>query len=147
MKITSTAFENNGNIPPKYTCDETGMSPELAFSGVPQDSLSLTLIVHDPDASVSGGFTHWVIFNMSPSQKEIRENSKPESGIEGTNSGGKTGWVSPCPPSGAHHYHFTLYALDETLKLDSSATKVDIEKAIAGHILEQSELIGLYQRQ
>jgi len=146
MKITSPAFENNGNIPSKYTCDETGINPPLEFSGVPADALSLALVLHDPDAPVPGGFTHWIIFNMDPKTAGTKENSKPESGIEGTNSDGKAGYASPCPPSGTHHYHFTLYALDEKLKFDESAKRSDIEKAIAGHIIEQAELVGLYQR-
>jgi len=147
MKITSPSFENNGSIPPKFTCYGEGINPQLALEGVPKDTLSLALIAHDPDAPGPGGFTHWIIFNMSPALKEIRENSKPPSGTEGTNSGGKIGWTSPCPPSGIHHYHFTLYALDEVLKFNSSAKKTDIEKAIAGHIIEQTELVGLCQRQ
>ncbi len=147
MKITSPSFENNGNIPPKFSCDGEGISPALSISGVPKDTLSLALIMHDPDAPMAGGFTHWVIFNMSPALKEIKENSKPESGVEGMNSSGKTGYTGPCPPSGTHHYQFKLYALDEMLKFDSSAKKTDIEKAIAGHILGQAELVGLYQRQ
>ena len=146
MKLTSPAFENGGNIPKKYTCDGEGVSPSLIISDILQDTLSLALIMDDPDASVPGGFVHWVIFNLDPKTKEIRENSKPESGTEGTNSGKKTGYMGPCPPSGTHHYQFKLYALDTTLDLSSSAKKQDIEKAMEGHILDQTLLVGLYQR-
>jgi len=146
MKITSPAFSNDGSIPQKYTCDKTGASPELIFSEVPEGTKSLALIMHDPDAPISGGFTHWVVFNMSPATGGIKENAKPESGIEGINSSGKIGYTSPCPPSGVHHYQFMLYALDIDLNLDSSAKKTDIEKAMEGHILGQAELVGLYQR-
>jgi Raf kinase inhibitor-like YbhB/YbcL family protein len=147
MKISSTAFENNGNIPKKYTCDGMGINPSLTISDVPQDTLSLALIMDDPDAPVPGGFVHWVIFNLDPQTREIKENSTPTSGIEGTGSSEKQGYVSPCPPSGTHHYQFKLYALDEILKLDSLAKKADVEKAMAGHIIEQTLLVGLYQRQ
>lgn len=146
MKISSSSFENNGNIPPKFTCNGEGINPPLAIAGVPRDALSLALIAHDPDALVAGGFTHWVIFNMSPALKEIKENSKPQSAVEGTNSAEAIGYAPPCPPSGTHRYQFKLYALDEVLKFDPSAKKADIEKAIAGHILDEAELVGIYQK-
>jgi len=147
MKLTSPVFENNGNIPKKYTCDGEAISPPLAISDVPQDALSLVLIMDDPDAPMAGGFVHWVVFNLDPATKEIKENSKPAGGIEGLNSSGKTGYASPCPPSGVHHYQFKLFALDEKLQLDKSAKREDVEKATKGHILGQAVLVGLYQRQ
>jgi hypothetical protein len=146
MKITSTAFGNNANIPAIYTCDGKNISPPLKFSDVPAETKSLVLILHDPDAPVSGGFTHWVIFNIDPSTKEIMENSVPTNAVQGQNSAGQSKYTGPCPPSGTHHYEFRFYALDEVLTLDASAKKVDVEKATAGHIIEQTTLIGLYQR-
>ena len=147
MKIISPAFENNADIPSKYTCDESGTIPELIFSDVPENAKSLVLVMHDPDAPAAGGFTHWIVFNMNPATKGIGENSQPESGMEGANSAGRTGYIPPCPPSGMHRYHFKLYALDIMLSFDSSAKKSDIEKAMEGHILDQTELAGVYQRQ
>jgi len=147
MKLTSSSFENNGNIPTKYTCDGEDINPPLLISQVPQETLSLALVVHDPDAPIPGGFTHWILYNLNPQTKEIQENFKPTGSNEGKNSSGKVGWMGPCPPSGTHHYHFILYALDEILRFDSPPQKADLEKAIAGHILEQAELVGLYQRQ
>lgn len=147
MEITSSAFGNNGNIPRKYTCDGENISPPLEFSDIPADTLSLVLILHDPDAPAPGGFTHWIIFDMSPSTKEIAENSSPADAVQGQNGSGQPKYTGPCPPSGTHHYEFRLYALDEKLTLDSSAKKADIEKAIAGHIIEQNTLTGLYKRQ
>jgi Raf kinase inhibitor-like YbhB/YbcL family protein len=147
MRISSPEFQNNGEIPKKYTCDQDGTSLPLKFSDIPAETKSLALIMDDPDAPMTGGFAHWVVFNMNPATSEIAENMKPESGIEGTSSSGKNGYVPPCPPSGAHHYHFKLYALDSELNLDGSAKREDVEKAMQGHIVEQAELIGLYQRQ
>lgn len=146
MKITSPVFKNDESIPPKYTCDGAGINPPLIFSNIPKNAKSLALIMDDPDAPMTGGFVHWVIFNIRLEILEIRENSKPESGIEGTNSSGETGYIGPCPPSGAHHYHFKLYALDKMLNLDSSASRNEVEKAMENHILDQATLIGLYQR-
>ncbi len=147
MKIESSAFENNAGIPPKYTCDGQGVNPELKFSDVPANAKSLALILHDPDAPVAGGFTHWIIFNIDPQINEISENGALPNAVEGTNSASETKYVSPCPPSGTHRYFFKLYALDSRLDLDSSAKRKDVERAMEGHILDQAELIGLYKRQ
>lgn len=146
MEITSPVFENNANIPAKYSCDGENINPPLEISAVPSEAKSLALIMDDPDAPIAGGFVHWVAFNIDPATKTIGENSHPASGIEGTNSAGKIGYASPCPPSGTHRYFFKLYALDNMLTLDSSAKREDTEKAMQGHILDQAELIGLYQK-
>lgn len=147
MKITSPAFEANTNIPSKYTCDGDNINPPLKFDGVPAEAKSLALIVDDPDAPVPGGFVHWVIFNIDPATNKIAENSAPENAVQGQGSSGESKYVAPCPPSGTHRYFFKLFALDANLDLDSSATREDVELAMKGHILDQAELIGLYQRQ
>lgn len=147
MKIESSAFGNNSGIPVKFTCDGQGINPELKFSSVPKEAKSLALIVDDPDAPVSGGFVHWVVFNINPATKEIAENSSPAGAIEGTNGADHTGFVGPCPPTGTHRYFFKLYALDSALDLDSTAKRENVEQAMESHIIEQAELIGLYKRQ
>ena len=111
MKITSPAFSDNGTIPAKYGCKGTGVSPPLVFSGVPANAKSLTLHVDDPDAP-GGSFTHWDVTNIPPTTKDVTEGQSPAGGTEGTNGFGKKGWGGPCPPSGTHHYVFTLTALD-----------------------------------
>lgn len=146
MRITSPAFKNNEAIPSKYTCDGENISPELRFTDVPSNAQSLTIIVHDPDAPRSGGWTHWVVINMDPSTAGIKENGKPTSGLETTTDFGKSGYGGPCPPSGSHRYFFYLYALDGTLDLGAEATKQDVETAMEAHILEKAELVGLYKR-
>ena len=146
MKLSSPVFENSGNVPAKYTCDGENASPPLEISDVPAEAQSLALALHDPDAPLAGGFTHWVIWNIDPATKEILENSSPEGAIQGTISSGRTGYTGPCPPSGTHHYEFRLYALDTKLDLDSSVKKDDLEKAMEGHVLKQALLVGLYQR-
>ena len=147
MKISSPVFQNNGNIPPKYTCDGENASPPLEISDVPAEAQSLALVLHDPDAPLAEGFTHWVVWNIDPAVKDIPENSSPDGAIQGTTSSGRTGYTGPCPPSGTHHYEFRLYALDTKFDLDSSAKKDDLEKAMEGHTVEQTLLTGLYQRQ
>ena len=147
MNISSPAFQNNTDIPSKYTCDAENTSPELVFSEIPEGTQSLALISHDPDAPREGGWTHWVIINMDPDIGGITENSKPSSGTETTTDFGKPGYGGPCPPSGSHRYFFYLYALDTALSLDASAGKTEVEAAMEGHILETAQLVGLYERQ
>jgi Raf kinase inhibitor-like YbhB/YbcL family protein len=146
MKISSPEFENNSNIPAKFTCDGEGASPALLLGDIPAGAKSLAFILHDPDAPVAGGFTHWMVFNIDPKTTEIPENGVPADAVQGQNSGGQPRYTGPCPPSGTHHYHFKLFALDSELALDSSAKREDVERAMEGHILEQTELIGLYKR-
>jgi len=145
MKIESPAFENNQPIPSKYTCDGEDVNPPLKISDVPEDAKSLVLIVDDPDAPL-GTFTHWIVWNIDPKTSFIEENSIPDGAIVGVNDFGKNSYGGPCPPSGTHHYHFKLYALDTTLNLDKNSKKKDLEKAIENHILEKAEIIGIYKR-
>jgi len=143
MKLTSPAFEHNQGIPSEYTCDGSDTSPELNIEDVPKNAKSLVLINDDPDAPV-GTWDHWNVFNM-PTDVKIEKGSEP-AGVGGKNSWGKTGYGGPCPPSGTHRYFFKLYALDTELSLEEGASKADIEKAMEGHIIEKTELIGTYKR-
>ena len=157
LTLTSSAFEHNGKIPAKYTCDDENINPPLVINGVPEGAQSLVLIMDDPDIPQqfkddrgTDSFDHWPVFNISPDTVKISENTEPE-GTAGLNGRGESGYIGPCPPSEfeptEHRYFFKLFALDITLSLKDSATKADVEKAIDGHILEQTELIGLYERQ
>lgn len=144
MKLSSPAFQNNAAIPSEYTCDGPNLSPPLVVSDVPSDAESLALVMDDPDAP-AGTWDHWVVFNITPSTKEIPKGTEPK-GTAGKNSWGRTGYGGPCPPSGTHRYFFKLYALDTTLNLPESLTKKDLEKAMQGHIIEQVQLMGTYKR-
>ena len=146
MKLTSLAFENNGLIPAKYTCDGEDINPALKIEKVPPTAKSLVLIIDDPDAPV-GTWVHGIAFNMDPDTTLIEERSGPKSGIAGKNSFGKNDYGGPCPPpSETHRYFFKLYALDKKLDLDNSATKADVEKAMENHILGKAELVGKYSK-
>ncbi len=138
-------FENNGNIPGKYTCDGDDVNPPLQIEGVPENARSLVLIVDDPDAPM-GTWDHWIVWNIAPDTTKIEENSVPEGAVQGMNDFKKREYGGPCPPSGKHRYMFKLYALDTTLDLDSASKKEDVENAMSGHIIEQTTLVGLYQR-
>lgn len=145
LKISSPVFENNSNIPVKYTCDGMDVSPPLLIENVPTDSKSLALIVDDPDAPM-GTWVHWVLWNINPKTREIRENTVPEGAKQGINDFGRHDYGGPCPPSGTHRYFFKLYALDSLLELGPNSKKADTEKAIKGHIIAQTQIIGLYKR-
>lgn len=145
IKISSKSFKHNGPIPSKYTCDGADVSPPLSIEGVPASAKSLALIVDDPDAP-AGTWAHWVVWNISPSVKEISESSLPQGAQEGMTDFRNRGYGGPCPPSGTHRYFFKLYALDTTLSLSPSTTKAALEKAMAGHIAAQGELVGVYKR-
>ena len=145
LKISSSVFENNGSIPKKYTCDGTDVSPPLKIENVPSEAKSLALIVDDPDAPM-GTWVHWVLWNIPPETKEVKEGSVPEGSQQGMNDFRKQNYGGPCPPSGTHRYLFKLYALDSLLNLNPRSTKADVEKAMKGHILSQAQVVGLYKR-
>jgi Raf kinase inhibitor-like YbhB/YbcL family protein len=145
LQVTSPAFQNNGNIPRQYTCDGKDINPPLMIANCPQGTKSLALICDDPDAP-GGGWVHWVIWNIDPSVKEIKEAIVPQGAIEGMNDFGRHRYGGPCPPSGTHRYFFKVYALDTMLNISTNASKADLEKAMKGHILAQGQLIGLYKR-
>lgn len=146
MKITSSAFENDKSIPQKYTCQGDNINPELSFSDVPKNAQSLVLIMHDPDAPMPGGFTHWVLYNIPPNTTDISEGSLPANTQSGRNGAGNTDYIGPCPPSGEHHYKFKLHALDISLNLQNPDKKA-VEDAIEGHVIEKAELVGLYKKE
>ncbi len=149
MKISSMAFDHNGSIPSKYTCDGTDTNPPLQFSDIPQEAKSLVLLMDDPDVPISirpdGMWDHWVLWNIPPTTFFLKENETPQ-GVMGKNSGGENVYYPPCPPDREHRYFFKLYALDTILDLPASSFKADIQKAMEGHVISQAELIGRYNR-
>src|SRR5262245_9053959 len=146
LQITSPAFDNNGSIPSKYTCEGPGPNPALQFSGVPAKAKSLALIVEDPDVprnlKADGMFDHWVLWDIDPASKGIAEGA----GKNGSTEGGTAGYMGPCPPDREHRYFFKLFALDTKLTGVKISGKKDLEKAMQGHILEQAQLVGKYNK-
>src|ERR1043166_8874141 len=131
MTLSSSAFANNGAIPAKYTCDGANVSPPLTIAGVPPGAKSLALTLDDPDAP-GGSFGHWLVGKIPPSTPSIGEGQ--HLGVEEQNGFGKPGYGGPCPPSGLHHYAFTLYAMG------------DEQPPSKGNVLAQAQLIGTYKR-
>jgi Raf kinase inhibitor-like YbhB/YbcL family protein len=142
--VTSSAFQPNQEIPVKYSGEGEDINPPLSITGIPKGTKSLALIMEDPDAP-SGTFDHWLVWNISPSQNKIDENTVP--GTQGLNSGRQPGYTGPYPPPGKpHRYIFQIYALDLELDLAPNSTKKEFKKAIDGHILAEGKLIGLFTR-
>jgi len=139
MTLSSSSFAPNQPIPQKHTCEGEGLPVQLSWKNVPAKTVSLALIMEDPDAS-SGNFVHWVAWNIDPRAPALDTIS------EGTNSGRKIGYMGPCPPSGQHRYFFRLYALDSTLNLSETTTKEELLNAMKGHILGEAELMGTYEK-
>ena len=144
MKLTSSAFADQGKIPSQYTCDGKNESPPFSIAGVPPKAQSLILLMEDPDAPV-GIFDHWLVYDIDPKTIEIPENTEP-AGTHGKGSANNLTYMGPCPPSGTHRYLFTLYALDIKLSLPQGASKVEVVNAMNGHVLEQAQLVGTYER-
>ncbi len=143
MTITSTAFQDNTEIPEKYTCNGGNYNPPFTFSQTPREAQSLALVVEDPDAP-NKTWTHWVLYNIPPSTLEILPHSLPENSMSGMTDFGSTEYGGPCPPTGVHRYFFKLFALDTLLDLPEGATKETVESAMKGHVLEAAQIIGLY---
>jgi hypothetical protein len=150
MELKSQAFQAGEMIPAKYTCDGQDISPPLSWSDPPTGTIGFALISDDPDAPM-GTWVHWVIWNIPASALALDENcpktaSLPNGTKQGTTDFHRVGYGGPCPPSGTHRYYFKLYALDRALDLPASTTKKDLETAMQGHILGQTELMGTYRR-
>jgi Raf kinase inhibitor-like YbhB/YbcL family protein len=144
--LTSTDFSEDGSIPRKFSCDGEDVSPALSWDGAPDDTHAFALIVDDPDAR---GFVHWVVFDTTGSQSGgLAEavSASPDAPTQGRNGFGRIGWGGPCPPSGTHHYQFTLLALDEPLGLTGTPSADDVRRAAEGHTLAQATLTGTYTR-
>jgi Raf kinase inhibitor-like YbhB/YbcL family protein len=151
MRLRSTAFEHEHEIPARHTCEGEDVSPPLECSGVPDDAESLALIVDDPDAPDPRApktiWVHWVVYDLPPDASRIAEGGPlPGEAREGKNDWKRAQWNGPCPPVGRHRYYFKLYALDTTLGDLGRPTKAELEQAMKGHILAQTELIGTYEK-
>jgi Raf kinase inhibitor-like YbhB/YbcL family protein len=154
LVLTSSAFTHQGSIPQQYTCQGRDVTPFLSWSGAPDGTKGFVLVVDDPDAPDPAApkrtWVHWVLYNIPPTASGLPEavtSAKlPPGTREGTNDWNRTGYGGPCPPIGRHRYFFKLHALDVELPDLGPARKADVEKAMEGHVLAKTELIGTYQK-
>ena len=151
FQIASAAFPNGGMIPKRFTCDGPDVSPQLSWKEAPVARQSFALIMDDPDAPV-GTWVHWVLYNLPANTGELPEGVESQEklangAMQGRNDFRRIGYGGPCPPSGKpHRYYFKLYALDTKLNLKAGTTKPELERAMKGQILGETELMGLYGR-
>jgi Raf kinase inhibitor-like YbhB/YbcL family protein len=144
LRLTSPAFKHHERIPEKHTGDGGDVAPPLQWSGVPQGTRAFAVVVHDPDAPLVDGFTHWVAYGIAADATSL-----PEGGgdaIHGTNSFGDAGYGGPAPPPGhgTHHYYFWVYALDEEVELEPGLDRRALLEQIEDHVIEQARLVGTY---
>ncbi|HEY5037680.1 MAG TPA: YbhB/YbcL family Raf kinase inhibitor-like protein [bacterium] len=156
LRMQSGSFKDGGMIPGKYACDGQNSSPELSWKGAPPQTKSFAVICDDPDAP-SQTWVHWVIYNI-PTNTVIATNTfelleafpkdeKTTQGIlQGVNDFKRIGYDGPCPPSGIHRYYFKLYALDSFLSLPAGESKDQLLKAMKGHLLGWTQIMGLYSK-
>jgi Raf kinase inhibitor-like YbhB/YbcL family protein len=152
MTIASAAFPDQGEMPARYTCQGDDCSPPLSWSGLPAGTRSLALIVDDPDAPDPAApkmtWVHWLLYNMPADATGLAEavHALPAGTLEGVNDFKRTSYGGPCPPIGRHRYFHKLYALDVVLPDLRRPNKAALEKAMAGHILAQAQLMATYQK-
>lgn len=172
LTLTSPAFAHGDEIPARYTAEGDDISPPLEWSGVPENARSLVLLVEDPDAPDPARpqrtWVHWILYDIPASATSLPEGARdadlPKGTRVGRNDWGRTAWGGPDPPIGRHRYFFRLYALDTELAPSHAqtgdpqsaaraaahkswaATKAELERAMAGHVLAEAELMGTYQK-
>ena len=155
LTLRSPSFIEGTNIPVQNTCDGKDLSPPLQWGEIPSKVQSYALVMEDPDAP-SGPWIHWVIYNIPGNSTSLEEGiEKIENLKNGAKQGvswgvkefSRLGYQGPCPPPGKpHRYIFKLIALDHSLNLPAKLSKFELEKAIQGHILGQTQLVGNYSR-
>lgn len=145
LRISSPAFDGHGRIPERHTGDSDDVSPALEWSGVPDGTEAFAIVVHDPDAPLVDGFTHWVLYGISGDADGVAEGE--DAGVSGTNSFGNQGYNGPAPPGGhgPHHYYFWVYALDSDLDLEPGLDRRALLERIEDHVIEQARVIGTYE--
>jgi Raf kinase inhibitor-like YbhB/YbcL family protein len=147
LKLNSPAFKHHESIPAKHAGDGEDVAPELSWSGVPDGTKAFAIVVHDPDAPLVDGFTHWVAYDIPADATDL-----PEGGgnvTAGTNSMGETRYNGPAPPPGhgTHHYYFWIYALDEEIELPPGLDRRALLERIEDHVIEQARLVGTYRNE
>jgi Raf kinase inhibitor-like YbhB/YbcL family protein len=153
LVLTSPAFRDGAAIPAQHTCDGADVSPQLAWEGAPPGTAAFALIVDDPDAP-AGTWVHWVLYNLAGNlaalPEDVPKKDQPKQlggALQGKNDFRRVGYGGPCPPPGRpHRYFFKLYALNAALPLRAGATKQEVERAMAGHVIGEARLIGTYAR-
>lgn len=141
LTVTSDVFTDGGQIPPAYTCTGQGLAPTISWSGDLRGAAVIAVVVDDPDAP-AGTFVHRVVVDLPASATSLGADP-PVGAHQARNSAGRNGWTPPCPPSGTHHYRFTVYGLSAPTGLVDGVPAAEAQAAIAARALVQGRLVGL----
>ncbi len=146
LKVSSPAFKHHERIPDRHAGEDENLSPVLQWSGIPEDTKAFAVVVHDPDAPLLDGYTHWVAYGIPGDSTGLAEGGGDV--IHGTNSRGEQAYFGPAPPPdhGGHHYYFWVYALDAELNLEPGLDRRALHERIEEHVIEQARLVGTYKR-
>ncbi len=145
ITVTSSAFRDGQAVPLRFTCDGDETSPPLQWSGVPGDAKALALVVDDPDAP-DGIFVHWVALDIPVDVSSVAAGEAPRGSVQAVNSAGDPSYAGPCPPSGTHHYRFTVYALSARTGLEDGAGREEALAAVDEHAIGRGTLVGTFGR-
>lgn len=145
VSVHSPAFSDGSAIPERFGCDGTGAVPPLRWDDVPGDAAAVALVVDDPDAP-GGTFVHWIVLDLPPATARLDAGRLPDGAVQATNSAGEAAYAPPCPPSGTHHYRFTVYALSERTGLDDGVSADTALDAIRDRVVARGRLVGTFTR-
>jgi Raf kinase inhibitor-like YbhB/YbcL family protein len=143
IAVRSPAFAQGAAIPARFSCRGSNRPPPLTWTGIPTGAASIALVMDDPDA-VGGTYTHWVVFNLPATAGAIAGGHLPAGAAQAQNSSGQAAYLGPCPPSGTHHYRFTVYAEPERLPMRAGASLAGALRAIRANPLGTGRLTGLF---
>ena len=151
MRLVGTSIREGAPIPKRFTCDVEDISFEFSCEDAPKETKSFVLILHDPDAPRRNGFTHWLLCDIPPTVKSLREKLPKHvpvliAGLQGKNDSGEVGYTGPCPPFCNHRYFARLYALRKQPDLQPGANAQELQLALEGKVIEQTELMGTYAK-
>ena len=150
MQLKTSAFENRGKIPEKYTGVGEDISPPLEWTNVPEETRSFAVICHDPDAPLvlpgTYGFVHWVLYNIPGSVTSLPEGNKDYT--KGVNDMNNKGYNGPNPPEGhgVHHYFWWLLALNKELNLGEGLTQWQLLEHIEPYLIGMNRIVGIYEK-
>jgi Raf kinase inhibitor-like YbhB/YbcL family protein len=145
ITVSSSAFQQGQAIPTRFTCDGDNDAPPLRWDSVPEDAAALALVVDDPDAP-GGTYVHWVVLDMPVETTGLDTGAVPSGAAQAKNSAGRASYAGPCPPSGTHHYRFTIYALSKRTGLSDGAALDKALDAVEATATAQGRLVGTYER-
>jgi Raf kinase inhibitor-like YbhB/YbcL family protein len=142
LAVSSPDFADGDRLDDRFAYDKGNAQPTLTISGVPDGTVELAVICHDPDAPLPDGFTHWTLYGIAPDTTSIAAGGS--AGRAGPNEFGGTGYGGPMPPAGhgSHHYYFWVFALDRAVEGEPS--RREFIDSYGDAIIEQNRTIGTY---